>query len=78
MNCSYIAAANQALVSDMNSESADVYNKFVDICDYVYMSQSAPTAGELVIVLDDKQTNALQQIADIVMPIIVRELFANM
>lgn len=78
MNCSYIAAANQALISDMNSESADVYNKFVDICDYVYMSQSAPTTGELVIVLDDKQTNALQQIADIVMPIIMRELFANM
>lgn len=78
MACSYIAAANKALINDLDSEYVDMYKKCVDVCNYIYLSQTEPAAYEFVIVFDNSEANALKQITDIVMPHLMKQMMANM
>ena len=42
--------------------------KAIDKISYIYLSITSPTSVELVVVMDDKQTNALKQYVDLVKP----------
>ena len=65
-------------MEDMDFIERDIYNKYIDLCDYAYISQMSLDEGEVVIVLDDKQTNALKQIVDVIMPTLSSLMMQNM
>ena len=54
------------------SEEDKLFNelayKAIDKISYIYLSITSPTSVELVVVMDDKQTNALKQYVDLVKP----------
>ena len=78
MSYSYIKAANKEIMEDMDFIERDIYNKYIDLCDYAYISQMSLDEAEVVIVLDDKQTNALKQIVDVIMPTLSSLMMQNM
>lgn len=78
MGYSYIQAANKEMMEDMDFIERDIYSKYIDIFDYAYVSQMSTNETEVVIVLDDKQTNALKQIVDVVMPTLSSLMMQNM
>ncbi|MBQ8366280.1 MAG: DUF4836 family protein [Alistipes sp.] len=78
MDYSYIEAANKMLMNDMDYVVRDMYAQYVDMCDYIYLSQPSLTEAEIVIVLKDEQTNALKQIVDVFMPTLVGEIMQNL
>lgn len=75
---SYIEAANTMIMNDMDAMEKNIYRQFVDLVDYAYTSQMSATEAEIVIALDDEQTNALKQITDIIIPILSSEIMRNM
>lgn len=46
----------------------DLAYKAIDKISYIYFNLTSPTSVELVVVMDDKQTNALKQYVDLVKP----------
>lgn len=78
MSYSYIRAANKMLMNDMDPATRDIYAQYVDMLDYIYLSQPDLTEAELVIALKDDETNALKQVADVLMPVLASEIIQNM
>lgn len=78
MDYSYIEAANKMLMNDMDPVTRDIYAQYVDMCDYIYLSQPELSEAELIITLKDDETNALKQIVDVIMPVLVSEIMLNM
>ena len=78
MDYSYIKAANKMLMNDMDSVTRDVYAQYIELCDYAYISQPNLTEMEVVITLKDDETNALKQIVDVIMPVLMSEIMINM
>ena len=78
MDYSYIKAANKMLMNDMDSVTRDVYAQYIELCDYAYISQPNLTEMEVVITLKDDDTNALKQIVDVIMPVLMNEIMTNM
>lgn len=78
MDYSYIKAANKMLMNDMDSVTRDVYAQYIELCDYAYISQPNLTEMEVVITLKDDETNALKQIVDVIMPVLMSEIITNM
>jgi hypothetical protein len=58
----------------MSDMEAEIVDDIVDAVSYAYMNIDTPQSAQLVIVLDDKDTNSLEQIVNIVMPHVVREV----
>jgi hypothetical protein len=55
-----------------NDKEDEIFNdlayKAIDKISYIYFNITSPTSVELVVVMDDKQTNALKQYVDLVKP----------
>lgn len=78
MECSYMVAINKEVMRILDYEYRNFYTTFVDMCDYLYISQTGTYSMEAALVFEDKESNALKQIADKVMPAVTMALIANM
>lgn len=61
----------------MDSQSATLIDNMVDAVSYAYIAADNTTSAKIVIVFDDRQTNSLEQIVNIVTPIIVEGVANN-
>lgn len=68
MDNSLVSSTYNRQLRNMDKDDATLVNNIVEMCDYAYMSLNAPNSLQFVIVLDDKNTNALEQIVKQVMP----------
>ena len=72
MNNSYISAAYNRQLRNMDKEDAELVNGIIKAFDYAYLSFNTPNSIEFVIVFDDKSTNALEQVVNQVMPYVTQ------
>lgn len=61
-----------------DSTTAGYINNFVDSCSYAYFTINSPQSVQLVLVFEDKQTNALEQIVRQLAPVVIREATKGM
>lgn len=72
MDNSLVSSTYNRQLRNMDKDDATLVNNIVEMCDYAYMSLNAPNSLQFVIVLDDKNTNALEQIVKQVMPYVTQ------
>ena len=65
-------------LNNMDSKTAGHIDSFAKAFSYVYLNIDTPTSAELVLVFDDKETNSLEQIVRMVVPIVIGEVTNNM
>ena len=65
-------------LNNMDSKTAGHIDSFAKAFSYVYLNIDTPTSAELVLVFDDKETNSLEQIVRMVVPIVIGEVTSNM
>lgn len=72
MDNSLVSSTYNRQLRNMDKDDATLVNNIVEMCDYAYMSLNTPNSLQFVIVLDDKNTNALEQIVKQVMPYVTQ------
>lgn len=72
MDNSLVSSTYNRQLRNMDKDDATLVNNIIEMCDYAYMSLNATNSLQFVIVLDDKNTNALEQIVKQVMPYVTQ------
>lgn len=71
--CSYIDAAYNEWLSGLSSADAELARGAISSLDYLYHRLDKRCANELVLVFKDRETNALKQIVDQLVPYVMLE-----
>lgn len=78
-NNSMISAMWRQVLNDIDDAEAQYIDSLTKAISYIYLTANTPTSAQLVIVFDDKQTNALEQafkpLASLVIREAMREIF---
>jgi hypothetical protein len=72
MNDSFVSSCYRSFMRQMDEPFADAVDTFIDSCNYGYLTINTPNSAQMVLVFDDQNTNALEQIVRQVVPAIVR------
>lgn len=78
MSNDYVKLLYRHELNNMDSNIAGHIDTFAKAFSYVYLNIDTPTSVELVLVFDDKQTNSLEQIVRMTVPIVIGEVTSNM
>lgn len=78
MKSSLIKAFNDEIIDEIGDDLENTYNRFTEMFSYVYMTCDSFDHSEFVIVFDDKDTNALEQVTNIVLPVVMSEVMSEL
>ena len=73
MSGSFMGSVNKLVTQNILEEYRSIYTETMDAVSYVYASAKSLNSAEIVVVFDDKEVNALEQINAIVLPVLVKE-----
>ena len=78
MKNDFIKLLSDELKDEMDYDVRDIYQRAVDMVSYSYFVVNDITTVEFGIVFDDKRTNALEQITNLLLPLAVEEITNEM
>lgn len=70
----FINSCNNIIIEELDYEYREMYNRLTQSLSYIYYVSHEPMHNETVLVFDDNTTNSLQQITDIIMPVVISEI----
>ena len=74
MKNDFIKLLSDELKEEMDYDVRDIYQRAVDMVSYSYFVVNDVTTVEFGIIFDDKRTNALEQITNLLLPLAVEEV----
>ena len=72
MDNSLVASSYRSFMRQMDKSFAETTTSFIDSCSYAYINATTPNSAQMVLVFDDRNTNALEQITRQVVPAAIR------
>ena len=78
MKNDFIKLLSDELKEEMDYDVRDIYQRAVDMVSYSYFVVNDVTTVEFGIIFDDKRTNALEQITNLLLPLAVEEVTNEM
>lgn len=78
MNNDFIRNAYQRELHHSNSDEAALIDNLVGAMGYAYLVVDEKQSAKMVLVFDDKDTNSLEQVVDIVMPHLIKQMSRNL
>ena len=70
----FLKSLNETIAGNIDINYRDMYLSLTEKMSYIYTASSEPMQNTTVVVFDDKQTNALEQLCAVVMPLIVKDI----
>lgn len=74
MNCEFMKSFNEYAKDEIDYEYRDLYSKATEMFSYVYVVNNDITTSEVGVVFDDKRTNSLEQLVDLLLPLLTKEM----
>jgi hypothetical protein len=65
---------NEIIAGNIDINYRDMYLSLTEKMSCIYTASSEPMQNTTVVVFDDKQTNALEQLCAVVIPLIVKDI----
>lgn len=73
MSSSFMKSTNKYVTTQIDEEFSELYSNATEVVSYIYASADSLESAEVVVVFDDKNVNALEQINTLVLPTLVKE-----
>ena len=70
----FLKSLNEIIAGNIDINYRDMYLSLTEKMSYIYTASSEPMQNTTVVVFDDKQTNALEQLCEVVIPLIVKDI----
>lgn len=74
----FMQSTNKYVASQLQEEYRELYRNATELVSYVYVSSDSYESSEFVVVFDNKEINALEQINSLVLPALVRECIKSL
>ena len=75
MESSFVESVSKVLVENM--EYPQIYTQLTQKLSYVYLTLCKDGSSDLVFVMDDASTNSLEQLNDVLLPVVVSEFIKS-
>ena len=73
MASKFMKSTNKYITSQIMEEYRELYHNATEAVSYIYASVDSLESAEVVVVFDDKDVNALEQINALVLPTLLKE-----
>lgn len=77
MGSEFMASANKAIANAIDYEYRDMYLSLTNMFSYAYSTSNELLRSQAVVVLDNKEANALEQLSDVIIPVVIKEVNAS-
>ena len=75
MESSFVESVSKVLVENM--EYPQIYTQLTQKLSYVYLTLCKDGSSDLIFVMDDASTNSLEQLNDVLLPVVVSEFIKS-
>ena len=75
MESSFVESVSKVLVENM--EYPQIYTQLTQKLSYAYLTLCKDGSSDLVFVMDDASTNSLEQLNDVLLPVVVSEFIKS-